>query len=60
MALTLVALRLSYVVFLAIDNSVIKLYNRVVPVEQENPRWVSREQVMYYLVNEYLIISSES
>lgn len=60
MALSLVALRLSYVVFLAIDNSVIKLYNRVVPVEQENPRWVSREQVMYYLVNEYLIISSES
>lgn len=54
------ALQTHSVVFLAIDNSVIKLYNRVVPVEQENPIWVSREQVMYYLVNEYLIISSES
>lgn len=38
MALFLVAIRLSYVVFLVIDNSVIKLYNRVVPVEQENPK----------------------
>lgn len=32
------ALQTHSVVFLAIDNSVIKLYNMVVPVEQENPQ----------------------
>ena len=37
MALFLVALRLSCVVFLALDNPVVIRDNRVVPVEQVNP-----------------------
>lgn len=60
MALSLMALRLSCVVLLALDNPVIIRYNRVVPVEQVNPSEWASEQYMYYLVNEYLIISSES
>lgn len=53
MALSLVALRLSYVVFLAIDNSVIKLYNRVVPVEQENPQ-MSEQGAGNVLLSEWI------